>query len=352
VKQLNTIFVFSLGLQVMASIARAGDMAEPANAKASAETRAVLNYFQGLSGTPARGVVSGQFADFGRSANLDLMTAISEQTRHWPAIIGVDYADFGKRGFETKHPNQTAIAYWKQGGLVTVSAHLYNPVNTNFGGMRSRNVDLASLLAPGTEAHQRWMQELDQLATGLKELDDAGVIVLWRPFHEMNGGWFWWGAKDPATFIKLWRQMFDYFTVTKGLNNLLWVYSPNHGKNTAAYYAGDKCVDLVGLDAYTDFVDQAHIKGYAEVAALPKPFGFTEFGPHGSKDPPGDFDYTRLLSGIRSDFPKACFFMSWNANWSLATNINTRQLLDNRLIINRSDLPSRKLSVRHPDESP
>ena len=45
----------------------------------------------------------------------------------------------------------------------------------------------------------------------------------------MNGGWFWWGGKDPAVFIKLWRHMFEYFTKTKDLDNLLWVYGPNHG---------------------------------------------------------------------------------------------------------------------------
>ena len=82
--------------------------------------------------------------------------------------------------------------------------------------------------------------------------------------------------------------MFEYFSTEKGLDNLLWVYAPNHGENTAKYYAGDRYVDIVGLDAYTDFIDPQHIKGYAEVAALPKPFGFTEFGPHGSQNPPGD----------------------------------------------------------------
>ena len=142
------------------------------------------------------------------------------------------------------------------------------------------------------------MKQLDTLAAGLTELKDAGVVVLWRPFHEMNGNWFWWGGKDPAAFQKVWRHMFDYFTKTKGLDNLLWVYGPNHGEKVAAYYPGDRFVDVVGLDAYTDFVDPAHIRGYREVAAIPKPFGFTEFGPHGSSSPPGDYDYPRLLGGI------------------------------------------------------
>ena len=133
--------------------------------------------------------------------------------------------------------------------------------------------------------------------------------------------------------------MFDYFSQTKGLDNLLWVYGPNHGPNTAKYYAGDTYVDIVGLDAYTDFIDPEHIRGYPEVAALPKPFGFTEFGPHGSQNPPGDYDYRRFLDGIRQHFPRTCFFKCWNAKWSLASNLYTKELLDDPLVANREDLP-------------
>jgi mannan endo-1,4-beta-mannosidase len=324
---------------MLASVALAGPASEPANINAEPGARALLKFFQSISGSPARRIVSGQFANFGRGANLSLLASIAQKTGHWPAIIGVDYADFRSGGLETSRPNQTAIDYWSQGGLVTISAHLYNPANTNGGGLRDKGVDLASLLDPGTDVHGRWMHELDLLAAGLKELDDAGVVVLWRPFHEMDGGWFWWGGQKPETFIRLWRQMFDYFTQTKGLNNLLWVYAPNQAPNAGFYYPGGRYVDLVGLDAYTDFVDPRHIKGYAELAALPKPYGFTEFGPHDSKNPPGDYDFTRFLAGVRSNFPATCFFMCWNGEWSLESNVNTKQLLDDPLIVNRADLP-------------
>ena len=261
--------------------------------------------------------MSGQFSNFGRGANLMLAAQIYNQSGHWPAILGVDYADF-RRGITYQAPNVAAIAYWKQGGLVTVSTHLYDPVRTNgAGGLRDTDVDLNTLLDTNTAVHARWMHELDLIADGLQQLQTNGVVVLWRPFHEMNGNWFWWDGKDPDTFKKVWQQMFDYFTQVRGLNNLLWVYAPNHGSNTAAYYPGDRYVDIVGLDAYTDDVDTNHIFGYPEVAALPKPFGFTEFGPHGSADPPGDFDYLRFLNGVKTDFPRTVFFMSWNANWSL-----------------------------------
>jgi len=323
----------------LASVCCAGTAQEPADPNLDAKGRAILAYFQGLEARSNKRLLSGQFVNFGRGANLRLMDAVHEETGHWPAILGVDYADFHRGSLTYETPNQAAIEYWKQGGLVTVSAHLYNPANTNGGGLRDKGVDLNSLLATNSETHIRWMGELDLMAAGLQQLKEAGVVVLWRPFHEMNGDWFWWGGQDPQTFVKLWRQMFDYLTMAKGLDNLLWVYGPNHGTNAADYYPGDRYVDLVGLDAYTDFVDTNHIHGYAAVARLNKPFGFTEFGPHGPSDPPGDYDYLRFVDGIKKYFPKTVFFMSWNAKWSLARNENTRKLLEDSWIVNREDLP-------------
>ena len=319
---------------------------DPANPHANPKARAILKYFQTLSAAPAdspKRILSGQFTDFGSRANLELIDKVHEQTGHWPSLIGVDYSDFGG-GLNSAKPNRTAIDYWNQGGLVTVSAHLYNPARTNKTGLRDKDVDLAALLDPTTATHTNWMAEMDELAAGLRQLKDAHVVVLWRPFHEMNGGWFWWGRKDPQTFHKLWRQMFDYFSKTKNLDNLLWVYGPNHGDKTAAYYPGDAYVDIVGLDAYTDFVDKDHIRGYDEIAALPKPFGFTEYGPHGPQHPPGDYDYRRFLSGIKKDFPKTCFFMSWNGGWSLARNNNVKEMLNNSAIVNREDIPAKLVS--------
>lgn len=328
---LSTLIITTTGL--------AANPGSSANSNASPDARSVLKYFQDVSKRTEKRLISGQFTDFGPGASLRLMEDIHTKTGHSPGLLGADYADFRKGGLVCDKANAAAIAWWRQGGLVTISAHLYNPANPNGGGLRDKGVDLAALLEPGTETHDRWMRELDQLASGLRELKDAGVVVLWRPFHEMNGGWFWWGAKDPATFVKVWRHMFDYFTTTQKLDNLLWVYGPNHGENAAAYYAGDAYVDLTGLDAYTDFIDLEHIKGYAGVAALGKPFGFTEYGPHGPQNPPGDYDYRRFIAGIEKNFPATCFFMSWNGKWSLARNTYEKELLEHPWMINLEDLP-------------
>ena len=323
---------------VLLSAPLIGTAGAPANPQTSARARAVLDYLESLEPRTDKRMLSGQFTDFGDRASLALPEEIHRQTGHWPALIGVDYADYAKGGITTRTPNQVALAYWHDGGLVTVSAHVYNPANPQGGGLRDKGVDLAELLAPGTATHERWLRELDELAAGLQELKAAGVVVLWRPFHEMNGGWFWWGAKEPTAFIRVWRHMFAYFTKTKGLDNLLWVYSPNHGEHTADYYPGDDCVDVVAIDAYTDLVDPENVKGYAALARLAKPFGFGEYGPHGSSNPPGDYDYRRFLAGVVANFPRTIFFMSWNAKWSPASNLHAPELFNHPWLVNREDL--------------
>jgi len=174
---------------------RAADASEPANLKASPRARAVLDYLGGLPRSAEKRLISGQFTNDGPGASLAMCEQAFAKTGHWPGMIGLDYCGFGTGGLHTPTVNGLAIAYARQGGLVTLSVHLPNPANPNGGGLRDKGVDLATLLEPGHENHRRWLKELDIMAEGLAGLRDAGV-VLWRPFHEMNGGWFWWGGKD------------------------------------------------------------------------------------------------------------------------------------------------------------
>ena len=317
----------------------AGSSLAPADPQLTPRGRVILGYFQQLQASPELRLVSGQFCGYGPGASLEAAAKIARATGRWPAMISLDYTDFGHNWVETGTPNRLLLAYWRAGGLVAASTHLNNPARADGGGLRDKGVNLADLLVAGTPVHERWMRQLDALAAGLQELQRAGVVVLWRPFHEMNGGWFWWGAQTPATFIRAWRHMFDYFTQTKGLHNLLWVYSPNKGTHPAGYYPGDAYADLVGLDVYTDFIDPAHVKGYDEVAALAKPFGFTEFGPHGSGEPPGDFDFRRFTAGLAGHFPRTRFFLSWDVKWNPAENKYAREFYNDPRVINLGELP-------------
>lgn len=313
----------------------------PANPELMLSGRQVLAYFQTLQARPELKLVSGQFAGWSGTAQLAELEKIYRATGQWPAMIGLDYCRFHEHEatIDSEPPNRLALAYWQAGGLVTLSWHAPNPAKPNGGGLKERGMRLADLLVPGTPTHQRWRQSLDQVAAGLQELQAAGVVVLWRPLHEMNGAWFWWGAQPPTDFIAVWRDLFDYFTHTKKLHNLIWVYGPNHGAHTADYYPGDAYVDLIGLDAYTDHLDPTFIKGYPELQRLPKPFGFTEFGPHAPENPPGDFDFRRLLDGLAQNFPHTRHFLTWNEKWNPAENKFAREFYNDPRVITRESLP-------------
>ena len=316
---------------------------DPANSHSNLRTRTVLKYIQSLETKPDKRLLSGQFSNFGDTANLNLLANVHYQTGHWPAILGVDYAGGG--GINTETPNRAAIEYWEAGGLVTISTHLYNPAratNDAFSGLRDRDVDLNTLLAPGTEAHARWMQELDQVATGLQELQNRGVVVLWRPFHEMNGNWFWWDGKDPETFKQLWRQMFVYFTRTKHLNNLLWVFNANEVRENvgpyADYYPGADVVDVLATDVYRGGFARHDYDGLLALAG-PKPIALGEVG---------KLPTPELLHGQ----PRWAWFMLWGDPSGLwAERDKIRASYEDEQVVTREKLPwvgGKKPKIHYP----
>lgn len=92
--------------------------------------------------------------------------------------------------------------------------------------------------------YSRGMETVIERLTLLK---DAGIPVLWRPYHEASGKWFWWG-EDAATFKKLWVDMFNRFKEA-GLDNLIWVWT-SEVNDLNNWYPGDEYVDIIGVDIY------------------------------------------------------------------------------------------------------
>ncbi len=129
------------------------------------------------------------------------MEEITNLTGHTPALIGCDYAaGWFERTPPTQDINYSCNQYLKEHsnkkGLVQVENHLPNPVFPNGGGLGNKsNLTFTDLLKPETETGKRWRSFLDVVAEGLNDLQQANVTVLYRPFHEMNGGWFWWGGQ-------------------------------------------------------------------------------------------------------------------------------------------------------------
>ena len=119
--------------------------------------------------------------------------------------------------------------------------------------METELSDWNAVLTEGTEEYKAFIAGIDKAAKALKELKDKNIPVLWRPFHEFDGGWFWWGKGGAENFKKLWITMYERYTDYWGLDNLIWVcgFSGN-GKDFDKWYPGDNYVDIAGADSYTD----------------------------------------------------------------------------------------------------
>ena len=145
---------------------------------------------------------------------------------------------------------------YRRGGVITVSWHLDHPV-TGKNAWDTTHGGVAACL-PGGSAHDKYKSWLDKVAAfSLSLKGDKGELipVLFRPFHELTGNWFWWTKNtcSPEEFKKLWKFTFDYLTVTRGVHNLLFVYNTADFGSKAQFferYAGDEYADLVSFDTY------------------------------------------------------------------------------------------------------
>jgi mannan endo-1,4-beta-mannosidase len=153
--------------------ATAGPTAAPADPLLNDRGRAILGWFQQLQAEPELKLVSGQFCGWSGTAKIEVLGKIQRATGRWPAMIGLDYClwlpgEQDKPHIGVEEPNRLATAYWRDGGLVTISWHAPNPANADGSGFRAKGMKIADLLVAGTPAHDRWMQALDRVAAGLQ----------------------------------------------------------------------------------------------------------------------------------------------------------------------------------------
>jgi len=330
---------------------------EPVNPNASNKTKQVLNYLNSLPGKLQNRVVSGQHlahsvqnTQYGYNK---FAQALYDSTGSWLGMISTDYGNDADSS-SISSTNDILIDYWKHGGLICLDMHPDNPwTGENCWDLTDR--DLLEIITSGTTVNQDWEAYLDTLAEGLSELQDSGVVVLWRPYHEMSYRQsFWWdmGAvlddhpdQGEEVWKDFWIHLFNYFTYEKGLNNLLWVYAP---ANTDGYggqwndvdrvYPGDEYVDIVGIDCYGD---EPVIKGqgYEKMLATGKPFAFTECGPY-TRD--GTYDNTLFIKTVRKNYPKTVycnFWHSWTNNKvAIVDNQNDDEFMDDGWIITRDEI--------------
>ena len=235
--KLNKVFLISL--LMLPLLLRAQVTGKLSNRKASKEAAALYTYIKDMFG---KKILSGQmYSGWG----FDEFKYIHGITGKYPAIKGLDFIEDRLNDTVT----QEAIDWWKSGGIVTLMWHMGAPGIGEGYENSKKEIDVEKCLQKGTTEYKVFWDELKRKGDLLERLKNANVPVLWRPFHEFNGNWFWWSKRGPDKFKKLWIAMYDYYVNKRKLNNLIWVlcYTSNPDVN---WYPGDKYVDIAGADTY------------------------------------------------------------------------------------------------------
>jgi mannan endo-1,4-beta-mannosidase len=268
---------------------------EPVNPNATPEARALLKKLCSVTG---KGVLSGHhnFPDH-RSLDSD---AVFEATQKYPAIWG---SDFGFLDGEDKdsmiHRDlmiEEAKKQYAAGSIIYLCWHMLRPTedepgkaNPNGGTSESwggsvqaklTDEQWAELIASDSPLHQRWEKYMDTAAGYLKQLQDAHIPVIWRPMHENNGAFFWWGGR-PGQWgtAQLYRELYNRMVNVHHLNNLLWVWNQNGPAPAGEFYnffPGQKYVDIVSYDNYSTLDDRYYHE--IQTIANGKPIALGEVG--------------------------------------------------------------------------
>lgn len=234
-----TVIVFCLCCAVLPRMLQAQEL-QLSNPKASKEAKALFSYLQAMYG---KKILSGQmWTGWG----IDELQYINDVTGKQPAIRGMDFIHEKDNEKEV----QRAIDWWKSGGIPTIMWHMGAPSIGEGYENSKKPIDIYKVFEKGTAEYEAFWKELKRKGDLLEKTKKANVPILWRPYHELNGDWFWWGKQGPEKFKRLWITMYEYYTNVRKLDNLIWVLCYN-GKPDSAWYPGNQYVDIAGADTYS-----------------------------------------------------------------------------------------------------
>lgn len=228
----------------------------PVNPKATREAKDLLKF---LYSTYGKSTLTGQHNQmFHMSEPSEKIRAVSGK---YPLIWG------GEWGFSDERHDIDNIKYrpklldeirrhHKQGQIIVMTYHQASPTigePCDFrGGVQVKLTakEWDDILDPGTKLNTVLLEHIDRLAEAFKTLQKERIPVIFRPYHEMNGGWFWWGG-NPDRFKRLWALIYDRYTNFHKLNNLLWAWNPDKPyAGVENFFPGHDTVDLFGTDIY------------------------------------------------------------------------------------------------------
>lgn len=297
---------------------------KPVNSSASEETCKLLQLIYSISG---KGTLTGQhcyplYHDI-------LVERVHNNTGHYPCVFGQDFGFSPAKTLDGINFRQrvvdNAIKWHKEGMIITLMWHAVPPTMDEpvefKSGIQSKltEQEWQELITEGTRLNEKWKSQVDVIAFFLKQLRDAKVPVIWRPYHEMNGKWFWWGGREGKDgYQKLYQMLFERLTHFHQLNNLLWVFNgnemnPPHVESYDKFYPGSNYVDILATDVYRY---NYQLSDYESLRALAngKPIALGEVG-------------HMPTSEILKNQPLWTWFMTWAEFLETANSLEERQAI-------------------------
>lgn len=322
----------------------------PFNSLNTAKKVAMLSYLTMIANSDS--MIAGQYIGQAEPGapyfDPDLFYGLSRK----PGVLATDmgyWTDFS--AFSSEYM-PSIINAADSGSLITICMYMPNPFNRKYGDSfhDKKKYNYPDVYTAGTRANDRLMILLNNAGNLLQQLKDRNIIVLLRPYLEMNGGWFWWGdKKDFPTqdqFKTLWIYTYNYFENVRQLDNLLWVYGPNYQgndamKSTTYYYPGTDYVDIVGLSYYHNDLSQIDTnQSMTALMALNKPICMSEIGPKNTgRIDKNEWDNLTYL-GLNK-YPVSYFVVwsSWRQHYmAIRDSKNADALMNHDLIISQDEV--------------
>lgn len=296
----------------------------PCNKNAQRCVKNVMEFLAGISGDK---IVTGQHT---QTMAMEELEHIRKVTGKEPALLGfellsyspnINYLDTDDECMtEVMNNFGTLRRAWEwaaQKGLVTFTWHWFSPLGGRSKSFFSANTDFDAekAAAADTPENRALLADLDVMAGLLRPFCDKEIPVLWRPFHEGEGDWFWWSAKGSGALKKLYRIMYERFTEVHGLNNLIWVWNAT----LRECYPGDDVVDIISRDMYPEkHCHTAQSEMYRDMQKIPDSPKITLIGETGTLPDP---------KAIHDEHIGWASYMTWSREFCLTEDYSTSEKL-------------------------
>ncbi|WP_394972745.1 glycoside hydrolase family 26 protein [uncultured Croceitalea sp.] len=232
-----------------------------ADANLNEEAKDLYTRLQNLT---QKGIAFGQQEPFGTGNDFPVDNELDKDFNivagDYPAIAGFDLELIGRSDIDSfiERVTSAVVEAHENGSIITMSWHAINPNDDSAFGNFGEKKDVVSKMLENGEFRVRFLDLLERVAklfNNLKDSEGKSIPVLFRPWHEMNEDFFYWGEGFRTTeeYMQLYRDTVKILSEDLGVHNVIYMYAPNLVSSRAEYlknYPGDEYVDMLGIDVY------------------------------------------------------------------------------------------------------